>query len=134
MIEQADVDIVEWLSPALDGALVTFAPPAPRRDGAGVSLYLLELYDVPVARGLARPTAQVGLRYLVTSWGETHEAAHRLLGRALVAASDRADVEVQVDPPGFDLWFSLGVKPQASFFLRLVARERLGGPLPAWRG
>ncbi|HEX8581173.1 MAG TPA: hypothetical protein VF640_02540 [Acidimicrobiales bacterium] len=132
MIEAADAELVGWLSPVLDGAVVTFAPPAPRRDGAGLSVYLVELYDVPATRGLARQ-AQVGLRYLVTAWAETHELAHRLLGRALAAAVDRPDVEVQVDPPGFELWFSLGVKPQACFFIRVVARQR-AGPANAWRG
>jgi hypothetical protein len=132
VIESADAEIAEWLGSAVEGAVVTFSPPAPRREGAGVSVYLFELYDAPAARGLARPHAQVGLRYLVTAWAETHEFAHRLLGRALSAAAERPDVEVQVDPPGFELWFSLGVKPQACFFLRVVARQRAAAPA-AWR-
>lgn len=123
VIEAADAELVAWLAPAVEGALVTFAPPAPRREGAGVSLYLVELYDVPVTRGLARQ-AQVGLRYLVTAWAETHETAHRILGKAFQAAVERPEVEVQVEPPGFELWFSLGVKPQACFFVRVVARQR----------
>lgn len=124
MIDHADADIREWLEPAVEGGIVTFAPPAPKREGAGVSVYLVELFDAPAARGIVRPQFQVGLRYLVTAWAETHQLSHELLGRALVAASERPEVEVDVAPASFELWLSLGVKPQAAFFLRVVARQR----------
>jgi hypothetical protein len=122
VIDRADGYIRTWLGSAVEGAEVAFAAPVGHRDGAGVNVHLVELYEAPAARGLSRPAPQVGLRYLVTAWAETAEVAHRLLGRALVAAMEQPDVEVLVEPPGFELWFALGVQPQACFSMRLVAR------------
>lgn len=122
MIRDADVGIRDWLAPALDGAAVSFEAPAAAPEGRGVSVHLLDLLDAPPPSGPDRSPVQVALRYLVTAWAPTAEERHDLLDATIVAAAEQPGVDLDLSPTPPELWRALGVPPQPSVRLRVVAR------------
>lgn len=130
MIEQVDRRLREWIQRVLDVPVPSLSPPSDARTGRGVSLYLLELADRPPPRGGGRrPSLQLSLRYLVTTWADDPEEAHRLLGELVFAAMEQAEFEVELDPVPAATWAAFGVKPQPSFVLCVpLRRERLEPP------
>ena len=86
MFDQVDRRLEEWVRRVLGPISVTFDPPSPVRDGTGVSCYLLAVVGDPPLRGNRRPPLQAALEYLVTTWAETPQEAHRLLGVLAFAA------------------------------------------------
>ncbi|MDQ3898864.1 MAG: hypothetical protein M3326_16750 [Actinomycetota bacterium] len=99
------------------------APPAAAPEGRGANLYLYSMASVPTPRGPQRAPHHLILRYLVTTWAETPEAAHTLLETVLFAALDRTDLEVDVAPLDAQAWQALGARPQPSFFLCVPVRR-----------
>jgi hypothetical protein len=95
-----------------------------------VSFYLLELVDAPPNRGTETPPLQVHLRYLVTTWAETPEEAHALLGKLVFAAMSEPDFQTEVAGVDAATWTALGARPQPAFLLRVPARqERVRQPV-----
>lgn len=129
MIDQADQNLKLWVESIVGPHMVTLAPPKANAAGQGVSLYLIELASTPPPRTAKRPPLQFTLRYLVTTWAEEPETAHRLLGQLAFAALESAEFEVEPEPVPLAVWTALAVPPQASFVLR--APLRLARPEPA---
>jgi len=134
MIDQVDRNMQDWIGSVLDGTAVSLLVPADAAKGQGVGLYLIELLQTPPARGTRRPPLQITLRYLVTSWAEDPQEAHRLLGELLFAAMDHPDFEVEQERLPLELWTALRVGPRPCFVLRVpLRRERLEKSAPLVR-
>lgn len=129
MIDQVDVFLEEWIASTLGDLPFSLAPPTGELDGKGVSCYLLELADFPPPRTTNRPPLQFYLRYLITTWAEDPQEAHRMLGELVFAAMENPELRVEFEPPPAATWSALGVTPRPSFILRIpLRRER---PEPA---
>jgi hypothetical protein len=123
MIEHADADVVAWLTDVVDPVPVTLGPPTAQPDRpSGVACHLLALIPEPPGRGPGRPPVRAVARYLVTSWAPAPADAHRALGQVLVAAIDRADVELGHSEPPAALWPALGVPAQPAVMLDVPVR------------
>jgi len=107
MIDQVDQDLVRWVQNILTDSKVSLTPPQPSEAGEGVGLFLMDTVLTPPARGTKRPPLQITLRYLVTTWAESPEKAHRMFGELLFAALESSEFEVESKPP--DVWKAFGV-------------------------
>ena len=129
MIDQVDRRLEEWVVQTLGVPTCTLDPPTDDRPGQGVSLFLLELVERPVLRGgTGRPPLQLALRYLVTTWAEGPEEAHRLLGELAFAAMAMDGFAVDLEPVPTAIWTALEVKPRPSFILRVPLRKDMPEP------
>ena len=117
-----------WVGGVLESPTVIFDAPASGRPGAGVSLYLLELVERLQASGPAPPQLQLSLRYLVTTWAQQPDEAHRMLGQLAFAAMAQPDYEVELRPVAAETWLALGAPPQPSFVIRLPLRQERRQP------
>jgi hypothetical protein len=134
VIHETDHQLTDWIGTVLQDTTVVLTPPGTVSDGRGVSLYLMELAPSPPLRGTERPPLQVELRYLITTWAESPDEAHRLLGELLFAALERNDVDVELRPLTGDIWSALNMAPVPSFVLRVpLRRERPIPPAPRVR-
>ncbi len=115
MIDQVDGRLEDWIGTVLEGTNVSLAAPSGTETGRGIGLYLMELMHTPPPRGARRPPLQISLRYLVTTWAEKSEEAHRMLGELVFAAMEHPEFEVERDPVPVTLWTALGVAPRPSF-------------------
>jgi len=122
MIDQVDGRLEDWIGTVLEGTNVSLAAPSGTETGRGIGLYLMELMHTPPPRGARRPPLQISLRYLVTTWAEKSEEAHRMLGELVFAAMEHPEFEVERHPVPVTLWTALGVAPRPSFVLRLPLR------------
>jgi hypothetical protein len=65
------------------------------------------------------------LRYLVTTWAQEPEEAHRLLDELVFAAMDAPAFEVELSPLAVETWVALDIVPQPCFVLCVpLRRER----------
>ncbi|MEW5986121.1 MAG: Pvc16 family protein [Chloroflexota bacterium] len=134
MIEQVDGRLRAWVQSVLDGVDCTLSAPGAEKSGRGVSLYLLELAAMPPLRERKRPPLQFMAHYLVTTWADEPEEAHRLLGRLVFAAMDSPDMDVAFDPLPPAAWQAFGLPPQPSFILHAPVRlERPDAAVPLVR-
>jgi hypothetical protein len=123
MIDQVDQTLIRWVQSILAGSQVLMTPPQASESGEGVGLFLMDAILTPPPRGAKRPPLQIGLRYLVTTWAESPEQAHRMFGDLLFAALESNEFEVESGPR--DVWIAFGVAPRPSFVLRVpLRRER----------
>jgi hypothetical protein len=134
VIDQTDHQISDWIGKVLPDTTINLGPPGTVSDGRGVNLYLMELAASPPSRGSERPPLQVELRYLITTWAEAPEEAHRLLSVLLFAALERSDLDVDLRPLTGETWSAFGMAPVPSFVLRApVRQERPLAPAPLVR-
>ena len=118
MIDEVDHRLTDWIEDILGSTTVALSAPQVNAKGRGVGLYLMELAQASSPAGVRHPTSQISLRYLVTSWAEKVEEAHRVLGELLFEAIKSSDFEVELKPPPIEVWEAFGVVPQPSFILR----------------
>jgi hypothetical protein len=131
VIERVDQELKAWATEVLPGTEVSFEPPAAAPD-ADIGLCLIELADLPPARGHGRAPLQVRLGYLVTASADTASEAHRRLGELLFAAMDHPDYEVCFLEASWPYWLAAGVAPRPGFILTLpLRRERPVAPAPS---
>lgn len=123
MIPEADERLRAWAREAVEGVDVDFGPPTPAVDEEGVSLYLLDLMNVPPARTGRRPPRQVVLRYLVTARAGAPETAHRILEDLFFAALETPDLEIESQPVDPRLWLAFGVAPRPGLVVKIVVRR-----------
>lgn len=132
MLEVVDQQLREWVGKTLGNVTFTLNPPGKDAAGSGgasgVSCYLLELVDAPPARGTDRPPLQFHVRYLITTWAETLEAAHKLLGNLAFAAMDVTEYRVEFDPLPPETWLAMGAAPRPAFILRVPVRQERPQP------
>ena len=123
MIDAADARLKEWVKAVAGTIDITLGPPRDVKAGRAVNLYLLEVLQKPQPRGLRRPPLEVTLRYLVTSWADSPEEAHGILGTLVFAAMEEEDFEVESERVSGDTWVALGLPPRPSFVLRVPVRK-----------
>lgn len=119
MIDDVDRALTSWIGSIADGVDVLFsAPLSSTAERPTVSLYLLDIDQAaPVQRSVRRPL-EITLRYLVTVFAPNVAEEHRLLGRLVFAALERADlaVDLRAIPP--EMWAAFGAVPRPAFALR----------------
>jgi len=131
MIDQIDDRLKSWVETLPHSPSVSLAPPRDDLPDSGVSCYLLEIVDEPPLRTVKRTPLQMSLRYMVSSWAETPEEAHRVLGNLVFAAMAHSEFEVEFKPIPASLWTAFGVIPRPAFQLRVPCRkERPEQPAP----
>jgi hypothetical protein len=120
MIEQMDQQLSAWVRDVHKDIELSLDPPTAGRSGKGINLYLLDLVNSPPLRGPDPAPLQFTLRYLVSTWAETVEEAHRLLGDLVFATMRHPRFEVELDPAPPETWSAFGLPPQPSFMLRAL--------------
>ncbi|MGO9270173.1 MAG: carboxypeptidase regulatory-like domain-containing protein [Terriglobia bacterium] len=128
MIDEVDRRLKDWVKSILEGVEVHLTAPGNAMEpGAteerGIGLYLMEVAVMPPASTSKLPPLQVALRFLVTSWSEDPEDAHRLLGELVFAAMENPEFEVELAPVPMAVWGALGVPPRPSFVLRVLLKR-----------
>ncbi|CAN5649633.1 hypothetical protein BH23CHL6_BH23CHL6_01170 [soil metagenome] len=118
-------DLLENLVKGVSDAQVSFARPSPEpAEGTGVSLCLLDLRGGLSSSPARQGHHQLQLGYLVTAWAAEPVEAQQLLVDVCFAAMEQPGMEVDLDPPGAELWQALGVPPQPSFRITVPLRRR----------
>jgi hypothetical protein len=134
MIDAVDTDMIAWLTDVVDPLPVTLAEPSGGSAVPGVACHLMSLRPDPEPRGNSLPPVRAIARYLITARADEPSAAHRALGQVLVAATDRADIELELDDTPTEVWRAFGVVPQAAVVLRATVRwVRADTPAPLVR-
>jgi hypothetical protein len=125
MIDQVDRQLKEWVSTVLQEVEVRLEAPKIADQARGIVIYLMDITALPPPSGTRIAPLQVALRYLVTSWSEDPEEAHRLLGELLFAAMENPEFQVEPESVPVESWKVFGVPPRPSFVLRVpLRRER----------
>jgi hypothetical protein len=123
MIDEVDAQLTAWVQTVTPGVTVAID----RLPGAGatgdVFLQLIELREVPRARGGARPPLQVVLTYLLTTGGEDVTLAHKRLGDLLFAALEHQDYEVRPASIQSAVWLAAATVPRPGFLLSVPLRK-----------
>ncbi len=128
MIDRIDERVSSWITNVVGNIPVTLTLPGDSPTGEGVSLYLLAFADSPPPRTASRPPLQFRLRYLITSWADTPQKAHLLLGQLIFAAMQTADFSVELDPLPAGTWLALRLVPRPSFVLSVPIRQDRPAP------
>ncbi len=124
MLDQIDRQLRDWIQNKV-GVAVSLAVPTKATQKQGVTLYLLELAALPPLSGMHRAPLQFALRYLVTTWAESPEEAHRLLGEIVLLAMESPGcpgLEVDFSPIPPQFWAGLAVPPQPAVVLKVPFR------------
>ncbi len=125
MIAETDRELCDWVSTVLPKSKgKVLLEPADDGEPADVLLQLIELAELPPARGSRRPPLQVLLRYLVTAGGGDASEMHGRLGDLLFAAMEHPDYEVELGSVDASVWTALGRAMQPSFVLAVPARKQ----------
>jgi len=119
LIDQMDDRLRKWVAQILGPAEVSLTGPGTKQAGNGVDLYLFELANSFPTAGSRLPPLKLELRYLVTTWAETPEEAHRLLNTLVFAAMNQALFELDLTPLPAATWQAFAVAPRPAFILRV---------------
>jgi hypothetical protein len=130
MIEAVDARLRDWAAQVVPGTAVTLDAPAADGRADEVAVHLVELADLPPARGPAPPSRQVLLRYLVSAGGEDPLVAHGRLGRLLFAAMEEPDFEVACSAVPAGYWQAAAARPRPAFVLSVPLRLAAEIPEP----
>lgn len=123
LIDEVDASLKAWAQNVAGQAEVSLGQPS-SRPGTGVNLYLLGMQGKPALRGgQGPPPVQVGLRYLVTTWSDAAEQAHRLLGELVLAAIADPDLDVDLEGLPPNAWAAFQLPPQPAFVIIAVLRQ-----------
>lgn len=113
---------MDWAQRVLETVQITLAPPNNSQSGQGVSLYLMSIASAFPSHAGGRPPLQVELRYLVTTWADQPEEAHRMLGQLAFAAMESSEFELEFVPLTPYDWLAFATTPRPAFVLRIPAR------------
>ena len=119
MFDQMDATLKDWVAQALGSVEITLDAPVDSRPGKGVSLHLMEMALSFPSSGYPTPELRLDLRYLVTTWAETHEEAHRLLGQLVLVALTSSTVNVDLHPIPPETWLAFTARPRPAFILQV---------------
>jgi hypothetical protein len=123
MIEEIDQLLSKWITSVCSEDIeVSLRPPGDAGGKRMVGLYLKDILPSVPHHGARRPPLQVLLRYLITSWDESPQKAHQLLGELLFAAMEHPGYEVELAPIPAETWNAFGIIPMPAFMLRLPLR------------
>lgn len=133
MFDQADVEVCAWIAAIVGSGEIILDWPPEHPEGRGVSVYLIDILpDLPAREGGPAPL-QVRLRYLVSTWAETPQQAHGLLGELVFATLDHPRYTADLGPLT-EVWGARGLPPRPAFLLCVpVRRERTARPAPPVR-
>jgi hypothetical protein len=123
MFDQADHQLKEWAAALLPEATITLEAPQEGQAGRGVNLYLMGLAERPATHESPQPSLRIVLNYLVTTWAESPEEAHRLLGELAFAALASPEFEVDFDTLPVLVWASYHLIPRPYFVLNVPVRK-----------
>lgn len=132
VIDQADRDLCAWVQSVIPDIDVLLGSPHQVNGKQGISLYLFALVPPSTAwmnRASATQT-RVALRYLVTTWAEEEEEAHRLLGRLIMALMEKREYELELTDLPPSLWTAFGLVPRPAFMLRVPLYVEHPAPTP----
>ena len=125
MAEDFDERLTAWITGQIPGIPVSLATPQAKPSGRGIGMYLLELLHSPLPSTMRRAPLQLILRYLVTSWSEDPEEAHKMLVQLAFAAMENTTFQLEMETVPVGVWTAFGIPPQPSFVLRVpVQKER----------
>jgi hypothetical protein len=124
MVDDIDQSLRDWIGAVIPGVAVNFEAPSDGKTSfKGVSVYLLELLHTLPPSTLKRPPLQLTLRYLITTWSDSPEDAHSMLGRLAMDALDHSGFLVESESLPVELWRAFGIAPRPSLVLRLPLRQ-----------
>jgi hypothetical protein len=121
VIEEVDQQLSSWAQQLLPGATISLVAPA--GPTADIGLQLVELSELPAARGDSPPPLQLRLGYLVTAAGSDPAQAHGRLGQLLIAALVEPAWEVRFPTDLVEFWRAFGVTPQPAFLISVIVRQ-----------
>jgi hypothetical protein len=123
MIEEIDQHLSNWITSVCSKDIeVSLRPPGTMGDKKVVGLYLKDILPSVPHHGNRRLPLQVLLRYLITSWAESPQEAHQVLGKLLFAAMEHPGFEVELAPIPTEVWNAFGIIPVPAFMLCLPLR------------
>jgi hypothetical protein len=117
VFDQMDATLKDWVAQALGSIEITLDAPVDSRPGKGVSLHLIEMAFSFPSSGYPTPELRLDLRYLVSTWAETQEEAHRLLGQLVFAALSNATFN-DLHPVSPETWQAFNARPRPGFILQ----------------
>lgn len=123
MFDQADHQLKAWVATILPDATIKLEAPQEGQAGRGVNLYLMGLAERPPTHESRKPSLQIALSYLVTTWAENQEEAHRLLGELVFAALEKNEFEVEFDTLPALAWSGYHLTPRPYFVLIVPVRK-----------
>lgn len=127
MIDDIDQLLKGWVSSVADNARISLSLEEKPDADLSVSLYLMDILNMPVSGQGRNLPLQVRLRYLVSTVAENMEEAHQLLGKLLFSAMEKPEYEVGLESVDMRVWLAAGVAPRPAFYLSLPMRmERAG--------
>lgn len=125
MINNVDQRIKDWIKEVTDIPEVRLSAPSENGGKDSVGLYLLNIKRVPLARGAKSTPLQIFLHYLITTWSDSPERAHSMLGQLVFAAMTHDEFEVETEGVSSDLWRAFGIVPRPGFLLSVPLRKEL---------
>jgi len=128
MIDQVDRRLRDWVKSVAEGVEVRLEAPSAAETGQGIALYLMEVASLPPPSTHQLPPWQIGLRYLVTTWSQEAEEAHRLLGELVFAALRNPEFQVELAPVPVEVWRAFGIAPRPSFVLQVPLQQERAQP------
>ena len=132
MFDQADQYLKEWIGSILPGTRIDLAAPQENSTGQGVNLYLLDLQSKPPDHESTQKSWQIGLIYLVSTWAEEPEAAHRLLGDLAFAALEEGEFEVEFGSLPVETWAGYRLMHRPYFLLKMAVHKPRQAPAPKY--
>lgn len=127
-IDEIDEWLEDWITERVDVSTVSFDPPGEESSGQGVSVFLQHLVDAPPPRTTEPTPFQVILHYLVSTWAETPQEAHRILGDLLFEAMQTEEFTLELAEPDNTFWKRLDMPPRPSFGIRMPFRRERPRP------
>jgi hypothetical protein len=130
VIDQADRDLRDWVQSVISDVDVLLGPPHQLNGKQGVSLYLFALVPPSTAWMNRASATHVALRYLVTTWADEEEEAHRLLSQLIMALLGKREYELELIDLPASLWTAFGLVPRPAFMLRVPLYVERPVPTP----
>lgn len=127
MIDKIDQQLRDWVAGEVADAGISLLPPK-SKDGEQVWLHLMAVLPSSPAAGERRPPLQIMLRYLLTTWSQRPETAHRMLSTLIFAAMEHPEYEVDLAPVANHFWLAFGITPRPGFCLSLPLRLERAAP------
>ncbi|GCF09768.1 hypothetical protein KDI_33320 [Dictyobacter arantiisoli] len=93
-------------------------------------MYLFALVPPSTAWMNRASATQIALRYLVTTWADEEEEAHRLLGHLIMALLGKHEYELELTDLPASLWTAFGLVPRPAFMLRVPLYFEHSAPTP----
>jgi hypothetical protein len=128
VIDTIDGQLQAWVTGIAPNTPVSFATPADMPPDGGVNVYLFALADMPPSRNGKRAPLQFKLRYLVTTWSDDAQAAHRLLGELTLAAMEQPEWTVSFEALDSAFWTAMRVPPRPALVLDVPLRHERPEP------